>query len=89
MFVEYDVWLPERGCEFYYFFVPLSSEPPYSVFISPFIILWFAMLWCVCPCMLRVAASGIVLSVYISYIYVRFGGWLAWCLVLAFGVCLS
>ena len=54
-----------------------------SLFISSFIILWFATLWCVRPCMLRgrVGASGMVLSVCISYIYVRFGGWLAWCLL--------
>ena len=37
----------------------------------------------------RVGASGMVLSVLTSYIYVRFGGWLAWCLVLALRVCLS
>ena len=72
-------------------FRTLSSEPPYSVFISHFIILWFATLWCVRPYLLRgrVGASGIVLSVCLSYIYVRFGGWLAWCLALALGACLS
>ena len=61
------------GAGFYNSFRTLSSEPPYSVFISYFIILWFATLWGVRPYLLRgrLGASGIVLyRLYTLYIYI-------------------